>query len=46
MAPHTRHYHIEDIAATRVHQHLVPGAGGIDFAATLRAIAASGYEAG
>ena len=35
MAPHTRHYHLEDIAATRMHQHLIPGRGAIDFAATL-----------
>ncbi len=27
MAPHTKHYHVEDIAATRRHQHLVPGRG-------------------
>lgn len=39
MKPHTRHYHVEDIAATRVHHHLVPGEGAIDFAAVLRAIA-------
>jgi sugar phosphate isomerase/epimerase len=38
MQPHTRHYHFEDIAATRVHQHLVPGRGAIDFAATIAAI--------
>jgi sugar phosphate isomerase/epimerase len=44
MAPHTRHYHLEDIAATRVHQHLVPGRGAIDFPATLEAIAATGYK--
>jgi sugar phosphate isomerase/epimerase len=44
MAPHTRHYHIEDIAATRVHAHLVPGRGAIDFRATLAAIAATGYD--
>ena len=37
---HTRHYHLEDIAATRVHHHLVPGEGAIDFAAVFRAIAA------
>jgi len=35
----TRHYHVEDIAATRVHHHLVPGEGAIDFAAVLKAIA-------
>jgi sugar phosphate isomerase/epimerase len=43
MAPHTRHYHLEDIAATRVHQHLVPGRGAIDFPATLAAIEKTGY---
>lgn len=44
MAAHTRHYHFEDIAATRVHQHLIPGHGAIDFAATLKAIHATGYD--
>lgn len=39
MKPHTRHYHFEDIAATRVHHHLVPGEGAIDFVGVLRAIA-------
>jgi sugar phosphate isomerase/epimerase len=44
MATHTRHYHLEDIAATRVHQHLVPGRGAIDFIATLAAIENTGYD--
>jgi sugar phosphate isomerase/epimerase len=44
MSKHTRHYHLEDIAATRVHEHLVPGRGAIDFAATLQAIHATGYK--
>ena len=44
MAEHTVHYHFEDIAATRVHQHLVPGRGAIDFAATLRAIRTTEYD--
>ena len=43
MQPHTRHYHLEDIAATRVHQHLVPGQGAIDFPATIAAIEKTGY---
>jgi len=44
MWPHTRHYHLEDIAATRVHHHLIPGQGAIDFLATLREIAKTGYD--
>jgi sugar phosphate isomerase/epimerase len=44
MAPYTRHYHIEDIADTRVHRHLIPGRGAIDISATLEAIARSGYD--
>ncbi len=44
LAAHTRHYHLEDIAETRVHHHLVPGTGAIDFAATLAAIAGTDYS--
>ncbi len=44
MAEYTVHYHLEDIAATRVHQHLVPGRGAIDFAATLAEIDKTGYD--
>jgi sugar phosphate isomerase/epimerase len=44
MAAHTRHYHFEDIADTRVHKHLIPGRGAIDFPATLQAIRGSGYD--
>lgn len=44
MASHTRHYHLEDIAATRVHRHMIPGQGAIDFAATLREIGRTGYD--
>ncbi len=44
MAPHTKHYHIEDIAASRRHAHLVPGQGAIELAATLREIARTGYD--
>lgn len=38
LAPHIRHVHLEDIAASRVHRHLIPGEGAIDFAATCRAL--------
>lgn len=44
LAKHTRYYHFEDIAATRIHQHLIPGRGAINFAATLQAIAQTGYD--
>ncbi|WP_337174628.1 sugar phosphate isomerase/epimerase family protein [Paludisphaera sp.] len=40
----TKHYHLEDIAATRVHHHLVPGDGVIDFAEVVSAIKATGYD--
>jgi sugar phosphate isomerase/epimerase len=43
VAPYVRHFHLEDIAATRIHQHLVPGDGAIDFASALRAIKAIDY---
>jgi sugar phosphate isomerase/epimerase len=44
LAPYIRHFHLEDIAATRVHHHLIPGEGAIDFKATIRAIRAIGYN--
>ncbi len=44
LAPHIRHYHLEDIAATRVHHHLVPGTGAIDFSSVVSAIRATGYD--
>jgi sugar phosphate isomerase/epimerase len=43
VAPYIRHFHLEDIAATRVHHHLIPGEGAIDFAAALRAIRSIDY---
>jgi sugar phosphate isomerase/epimerase len=44
VAKYIRHFHLEDIAATRVHHHLVPGEGAIDFAATFQAIRQIGYD--
>jgi sugar phosphate isomerase/epimerase len=44
LARYIRHFHLEDIAASRVHHHLVPGEGAIDFAATFRAIREVAYD--
>jgi len=44
LALYTGHFHLEDIAETREHHHLLPGAGAIDLAAILKAIDESGYQ--
>ena len=44
MASHTRHYHVEDISAERVHHHLVPGKGAIDFNEVFQAIHLTKYQ--
>src|SRR6516162_561252 len=44
VAKYIRHFHLEDIAATRVHYHMVPGEGAIDFASCFRAIRAMKYD--
>lgn len=44
MAKYTKHYHLEDIASTRVHHHLIPGTGAIDFVPVLEAIRSTGYD--
>ncbi|HEY7120536.1 MAG TPA: sugar phosphate isomerase/epimerase [Tepidisphaeraceae bacterium] len=42
-AEHVAHVHIEDIGRNRVHQHLTPGKGVIDFPAIFEAIDKVGY---
>lgn len=44
LADHTRHYHLEDIAATREHFHLIPGHGAIDLQSALDAIGQTDYD--
>jgi sugar phosphate isomerase/epimerase len=44
LAPWIRHVHLEDIAASREHRHLVPGRGAIDHGAVLTALRDVGYE--
>jgi sugar phosphate isomerase/epimerase len=44
MADQIAHVHLEDIGDNRVHQHLTPGKGVIDFAAIFSALDAVGYD--
>jgi len=44
LLPWIGHVHIEDIAASRKHHHLIPGQGAIDFEAVLQAIKDTGYD--
>jgi sugar phosphate isomerase/epimerase len=44
LARHIRHVHLEDIAASRVHHHLIPGDGAIDFPATIEALRGIDYR--
>jgi sugar phosphate isomerase/epimerase len=44
LGPQIDHVHIEDIAPTRVHRHLVPGDGAIDFPEVLTALRETGYN--
>ena len=43
LAPHIRHVHLEDIAASREHRHLVPGRGTVPLKSVLDALADVGY---
>lgn len=44
MASEIAHVHLEDIAASRVHQHLPPGRGAMDLGGVLLALAEVKYE--
>lgn len=41
---YTHHFHLEDIAATREHYHLLPGRGAIDLPQVLNSIEAVGFD--
>lgn len=43
LARHIRHVHLEDIASSREHRHLVPGHGAIDFQPVFQALSDVGY---
>jgi sugar phosphate isomerase/epimerase len=44
LAGYIEHFHLADIANDRVHNHLIPGQGSIDFRSVFRAIREIGYE--
>jgi sugar phosphate isomerase/epimerase len=44
LARYIRHVHLEDIPASRAHQHLIPGDGVIDLAAVCGALRSAGYD--
>lgn len=44
LADYTEHFHLADIAGTRIHNHLIPGEGAIDFASVFNAMDKIGYQ--
>jgi protein FrlC len=44
LADYIGHIHLADIAASRIHNHLIPGDGAIDFRGVLKAISDIGYN--
>jgi sugar phosphate isomerase/epimerase len=44
LADYIEHFHLADIAANRVHNHLIPGQGSIDFRSVFKAIIEIGYK--
>ncbi|MGW8322225.1 MAG: sugar phosphate isomerase/epimerase family protein, partial [Thermodesulfobacteriota bacterium] len=44
MFPRVGHVHLDDIAGSRIHNHLIPGRGVIDFLEVFKAMAQLGYD--
>lgn len=44
LSDHIAHFHLADIASSRVHNHLIPGRGSIDFRPVLDAMDDIGYD--
>jgi sugar phosphate isomerase/epimerase len=44
LVDYIEHFHLADIAANRVHNHLIPGQGSIDFRLVFKAIIEIGYK--
>ena len=41
---HVAHVHLEDIGSNRVHQHLTPGKGAVDFGAIFKSLESIQYR--
>jgi sugar phosphate isomerase/epimerase len=44
LSDYIEHFHLADIAPTRIHNHLIPGKGSIDFRSVFDAIDDIGYQ--
>jgi sugar phosphate isomerase/epimerase len=44
LADYIEHFHLADIAVDRIHNHLIPGLGSIDFESVFKAINEIGYK--
>ena len=44
LSEYIEHFHLADIAANRIHNHLIPGEGSINFRSVFKAIETIGYE--
>lgn len=44
LVDYIEHFHLADIASNRVHHHLIPGEGSIDFRSVFKAILEIGYK--
>jgi sugar phosphate isomerase/epimerase len=44
MFPWVGHVHLDDIGRSRIHNHLIPGRGAIDFLEVFKAMARLGYD--
>ena len=44
LSDYTEHFHLADIAESRVHNHLIPGQGAIDFVSVFKAMNEIGYH--
>jgi sugar phosphate isomerase/epimerase len=44
LADYIGHFHLADIAENRIHNHLIPGKGAIDFKRVIKAISDIGYS--